>query len=76
MRAASIVYADDAASVRPNHGRRAHDALTISRARQRCGSSQDISRPQGAPGQVTHSRRTIIFNEFPGMLKIHFLSFD
>jgi hypothetical protein len=53
-----------------------HDALTISRARQRCGSSQDTGRPQSAFGQVTHSRRTIIFNEFPGMLKIHFLSFD
>jgi hypothetical protein len=46
-----------------------NDALTIS-------SSQDTGRPQGAPGQVTHSRRTSIFNEFPGMLKIHFLSFD
>jgi len=76
------VYADYAASSRPNHGRRAHDALTISRARQRCGNSQDPGRPQGALGKVTHSRgprdhgARSFFNEFLGVFKVHFLSFD
>src|SRR5262245_37219736 len=41
-------YTRTAASSRQNHDRRAHDALTISHARQRCGSSQDLLLP------VTH----------------------